>query len=113
MDIYVGSPVSGRRGSWLERRRMARLARDRLVRVTRSDVGVDVAGRRATILGELLLPPTGWRTWAAWGPWTFWASKRQVEWDDGGHVTDEDREKILRVLRDAVAQIRHLELDLD
>ena len=92
---------------------MARLARDRLVRVTRSDVGVDVAGRRATIRGELLLPPEGWRTWTAWGPWTFWASKRQVEWDDGGHVTDEDREEILRVLRESVAQIRHLELDFD
>jgi hypothetical protein len=92
---------------------MAQLARDRLVRVTRSDVGVDVAGRRATVRGELLLPPAGWRTWAAWGPWTFWASRREVEWDDGGHVTDEDRETILRVLRDSVAQIRHLELDLD
>ena len=100
------------RSGWLERRQTARLARDRLVRVTRSDVGVDVAGRRATVLGELLLPPEGWRTWTAWGPWTFWASK-QVQWDDGGDVSDEDRETILRVLREAVAHIRHLELDLD
>jgi hypothetical protein len=90
---------------------MARRARERLVRVTRSDVDVD--GRRATVHGELLLPPEGWRTWAAWGPRTFWASKRQVGWDDGGRITDEDQEKILCVLRESVAQIRHLELDLD
>jgi hypothetical protein len=92
---------------------MGRLARDRLIRVTRSDVGVDVGGRRATIGGELLLPPAGWHTWAAWGPWTFSVARRQVEWDDGGLVSDEDREEILRVLRETVVQIRHLELDLD
>jgi hypothetical protein len=41
----------------------------------------------------------------------FVAFRKQVEWDDGTPVTDDDREKILGVLRDG-ARARKLTLEI-
>jgi len=67
--------------------------KDGIVNLTRGSVQVRVGGRAATVQGELLA--------RARGRPEFVAYRKQVSWDDGAPVTEDDREAILRALQDS------------
>jgi hypothetical protein len=78
--------------SWLRRRRREP-PHDELMELTRGKARLRVGQRFATVWGEAYAP--------GYGSPDFVAFRKQVEWDDGTPVTEEDRERILGVLEDA------------
>jgi len=88
--------------SWLRSRRTERP--DELIELTRAKARVRVGQRLATVWGE------GYAR--GFGSPDFEAFRKQVEWDDGTPVTEEDRDRILRVLEEA-ARARKLRLEIN
>ena len=70
----------------------------------RSHLRVEIDGRSARVHGEAFLPDHG-------SP-DFVLSRKQVEWDDGSPVGDDDRELILRTLLES-ARERGLRIEIE
>jgi immunity protein 74 of polymorphic toxin system len=82
---------------WL-RNRSDRRANDAIVSMTPGYVQVRVDGRLARIWGE--------RFARGYGSPDFLASHKQVSWEDGGRLTEDDHERILQVLRESARERR-------
>ncbi len=71
---------------------------------TRWSIQVRVEGRIATVGAEMLIG----RRWVP----NFVAYRRDMAWEDGDAVSDEDRERIIRVLQ-ASAQRRKMTIGVE
>jgi hypothetical protein len=78
---------------WLRGPAPPRPPRDEIVGMTRGSLRVRVNGRLATVGGELLARTRGEPSFVAY--------RGDVRWDDGGPLSDDDRQAILGVLEES------------